>query len=168
MVRHLANHAPAAGRASLGRTQQTQSERSGNTHPRQAVAERKQAAAFTAPGGPRCTASDVSVVFSGRIVEHAVGQGLYAASSSPLHSLNFWAREKTQSNAELDCVLPVNGKLIPVEVKSGASGRLRSQHAFVDASPHSTAVRLYGTNQTYIFPQGDAAICYDARPRNQI
>ncbi len=87
---------------------------------------------------------DISAVFSGRIVEHIVGQELYAASSSPLHTLNFWARDKSQSNAEVDYVLPINGNLIPVEVKSGASGRLRSLHAFINAASHATAVRLYG------------------------
>ncbi len=90
------------------------------------------------------SAADVSAVFSGRIIEHAVGQELYAADSSPLHTLNFWARGKTQSNAEVDYVLPVDGKLIPIEVKSGAGGRLRSLHAFMNAASHTTAVRLYG------------------------
>jgi uncharacterized protein len=90
------------------------------------------------------SAADISTVFSGRIVEHIVGQELYAVSSSPLHSLNFWARDKSQSNAEVDYVLPINDNLIPIEVKSGASGRLRSLHAFVNAAPHAKAVRLYG------------------------
>lgn len=90
------------------------------------------------------TAEDVSAVFAGRIVEHIVGQELYAMSHSPLHTLNFWARDKNQSNAEVDYVLPVEGRLIPIEVKSGATGRLRSLHAFIDAAPHATAVRLYG------------------------
>jgi len=90
------------------------------------------------------SAADVSAVFSGRIVEHVVGQELYALNSSPLHGLHFWARDKTQSNAEVDYVLPIDSRLIPVEVKSGASGRLRSLHAFMNAASHSTAVRLYG------------------------
>jgi predicted AAA+ superfamily ATPase len=87
---------------------------------------------------------DVSAVFSGRIVEHIVGQELYATGNSPLHNLNFWARDKSQSNAEVDYVLPVGDRLIPVEVKQGAGGRLRSLHAFVNASSHKIAVRLYG------------------------
>lgn len=90
------------------------------------------------------SAADISAVFSGRIVEHIVGQELYASSSSPLHTLNFWARDKSQSNAEVDYVLPIQGNLVPVEVKSGASGRMRSLHAFINAAPHATAVRLYG------------------------
>jgi hypothetical protein len=89
-------------------------------------------------------AQDVGAVFSGRIIEHIVGQELFATSNSPLYSLNFWARDKSQSNAEVDYVLPINGKLVPIEVKTGASGRLRSLHAFVNASPHNYAVRLYG------------------------
>ncbi len=90
------------------------------------------------------TTSDVSTVFSGRIIEHIVGQEIYAISSSPLHSLNFWVRNKNQSNAEIDYILPVNGCIIPIEVKSGANGRLRSLHAFINAANHTTAVRLYG------------------------
>lgn len=34
-------------------------------------------------------------------------------------------------------------KLIPVEVKSGATGRLRSLHQFIDIAPHQYAVRFY-------------------------
>ena len=90
------------------------------------------------------SAEDISAVYSGRIVEHIVGQELYATSDSPLHAIHFWARDKAQSNAEVDFVLPVEGKVIPIEVKSGESGRLRSLHAFMDAAPHRTAVRLYG------------------------
>jgi uncharacterized protein len=90
------------------------------------------------------SAPDVSAVFSGRLLEHVVGQELYACNSSPLHSINFWARDKAQSNAEVDYVLPIDGRLIPVEVKSGASGRLRSLHAFINAASHALAVRLYG------------------------
>ena len=36
------------------------------------------------------------------------------------------------------------GLVIPIEVKSGASGRLRSLHSFIDRAAHSTAVRIYG------------------------
>lgn len=90
------------------------------------------------------SAVDVSAVFSGRIIEHAVGQELYAKSHSPLHTLNFWSRDKHQSSAEVDYALVSEGRLIPIEVKAGATGRLRSLHAFMDEAQHTTAVRLYG------------------------
>ena len=33
--------------------------------------------------------------------------------------------------------------IIPVEVKAGAVGKLRSLHQFIEASPHDWAVRFY-------------------------
>jgi uncharacterized protein len=87
---------------------------------------------------------DLSGVFFGKIVEHIVGQELHATSNSPMNKLNFWVREKSQSSAEVDFLVEHKGLVIPVEVKSGATGRLRSLHSFIDKAPHSTAVRVYG------------------------
>lgn len=82
-----------------------------------------------------------SVAF-GRLVEHIVGVMIYSGFSNPSAGLNFWAREKKQSNAEVDFVYQFKGKVIPIEVKSGATGKLRSLHQFVDQSPHQYAVRF--------------------------
>ncbi|MBN2652084.1 MAG: ATP-binding protein [Spirochaetales bacterium] len=82
-----------------------------------------------------------SVVY-GRIVEHIVGQMLMVNLTKPSAKLNFWVREKKQSNAEVDYVVQYQDKIIPVEVKSGASGRLRSLHQFIDQAPHAFAVRI--------------------------
>ncbi|MCX6268415.1 MAG: hypothetical protein NTW16_13820 [Bacteroidetes bacterium] len=57
--------------------------------------------------------------------------------------LNFWVRNKAQSTAEVDFVIPYDELLIPVVVKSGEPGRMRSLHQFMDIAPHSYAVRLY-------------------------
>ncbi|MCP4676234.1 MAG: DUF4143 domain-containing protein, partial [Deltaproteobacteria bacterium] len=86
---------------------------------------------------------DLDGVFQGRVVEHIVGQELLARSNSPMNKLSFWVREKSQSNAEVDFLVEHEGLVIPVEVKSGATGRLRSLHSFIDRAPHSTAVRIY-------------------------
>ena len=85
----------------------------------------------------------ISTVFRGRIAEHIVGQELLTTSFSTLYSLNFWTREKKESSAEVDYVVSHKGMLIPIEVKAGASGKLRSLHQFVDAAPHDWAVRFY-------------------------
>jgi hypothetical protein len=61
----------------------------------------------------------------------------------PFSELNFWAREKSQSQAEVDFVLPFHDRLIPIEVKSGKSGKLRSLHSFIDNCPHNLAIRIY-------------------------
>jgi uncharacterized protein len=46
--------------------------------------------------------------------------------------LHYWQREARASNAEVDYLLPLGDAVIPVEVKSGATGRLRSLRAFLD------------------------------------
>ena len=86
---------------------------------------------------------NIIAIFSGKIVEHLVGQELFAVGNSPLDTVHFWARDKSQSNAEVDFVIRIEDKLIPVEVKSGANVRLRSLHAFLDASDNNIAMRLY-------------------------
>ena len=83
-------------------------------------------------------------VFKGKIAEHIVGQELLAAQDSVLYKLEFWVREKKQSNAEIDFIIRRDENLIPVEVKSGAAGRLRSLHQFMDQAPHPYALRIYG------------------------
>ena len=49
----------------------------------------------------------------------------------------------------MDFVVPWEGKLIPVEIKSGTSGRLRSLHAYMDQAPHDLAVRFYSGKMEY-------------------
>lgn len=87
--------------------------------------------------------SDISETYRGIIAEHIVGQELLASSFSTSKNLYFWTREKADSSAEVDYILPYNGKLIPIEVKSGSIGKLRSLHLFMDNAPHTFAVRVY-------------------------
>ncbi len=79
----------------------------------------------------------------GIIAEHIVGQELLASKSSIMNRLNFWTREKAESSAEVDYILPYKGNIIPIEVKAGAIGKLRSLLRFMDEAPHSIAVRVY-------------------------
>ncbi len=85
----------------------------------------------------------IDTVFEGKIAEHITGQELLAQSESVLEQNVFWVKEKKQSNAEIDFVLQVNGLIIPVEVKSGKTGRLRSLMEFVDLANHPFAIRVY-------------------------
>jgi hypothetical protein len=43
----------------------------------------------------------------------------------------------------VDYVVPFEGQLISVEVKSGADGKLKSLHMFMDLSTHNMAIRFY-------------------------
>jgi len=85
---------------------------------------------------------DLNNIYQGRIIQHLVGQQLQARSSSLLYKPMFWVREKANSNAEVDFVIQHGKYIIPVEVKSGGHGRLRSLHQFIEKSNHPFAVRL--------------------------
>jgi len=43
----------------------------------------------------------------------------------------------------VDLLLQFKGKVIPVEVKSGKTGTLRSLHEFIDMTKSNYAVRIY-------------------------
>jgi len=86
---------------------------------------------------------DLNDFYKGKITEHIVGQELLASNHSFLNSLHFWVRDKKQSEAEIDIMYPYNSAMIPVEVKSGKSGKLRSLLYFLDVSTIDFAVRFY-------------------------
>ena len=67
------------------------------------------------------------------MAEQFVGQELAAAGHSELH---YWAREAKSSSAEVDFLVVVAGQICPVEVKSGAAGRLRSLRLLMDTYPN--------------------------------
>jgi predicted AAA+ superfamily ATPase len=86
---------------------------------------------------------DLDKIHQGKIIEHLVGQELLACQFSPRSQLNFWVREKKTATAEVDYVYPFEGQLIPIEVKSGKEGTLRSLHLFMDQTSHDMAIRFY-------------------------
>ena len=87
--------------------------------------------------------TNLNSVYQGAMVEHLVGQEIFAFQYLSLANLHFWVREKKDSSAEVDYLFPFDGKLIPVEVKSGTEGKLKSLHIFMDMAPHTMAVRFY-------------------------
>ena len=86
---------------------------------------------------------DLHALYKGLLAEHVVGQELICMEPNTRKKQCFWVRQKTQSAAEVDFLLPHAGSVIPVEVKAGKAGRLRSLHQFIDRSPCRLAVRLY-------------------------
>lgn len=69
--------------------------------------------------------TDLLSIYQGAMAEQLVGQEILAAQKS---SLYYWARSAKGSTAEVDYLAAIDGKVIPVEVKSGPAGRLRSLH----------------------------------------
>jgi len=86
---------------------------------------------------------DLNTLYMGRVTENIVAQELLATNNMINQQLKFWVREKPQSNAEVDFVVPFERYIIPIEVKSGKSGTLRSLIQFIDRADHPYAIRLY-------------------------
>lgn len=86
---------------------------------------------------------DLNNLYKGRIAEHVIAQELMANSDNYLQPLLFWVREKSGSNAEVDFLFSTPYGMIPIEVKSGATGHLRSLLVYMDETEVSLAVRLY-------------------------
>ena len=89
---------------------------------------------------------DLNDHYRGKIAEHIVGQEFLSANCNILYSLHFWVRDKKQSDAELDFLYDFHRQMVPVEVKSGTSGKLRSLLQFLEMSDISVAVRFYAGN----------------------
>jgi len=83
------------------------------------------------------------LINQGAIAEQFVGQHLQAMlSDKPNRELNYWLREGCRANAELDFVVALGGNLIPIEVKSGTTGTLKSLHQFMGMKQAPFAVRF--------------------------
>lgn len=87
--------------------------------------------------------SDLSNSYKGAIIPHLVTQELQSLNTFKSSKPNFWVREKSQSSSEVDLVVQHQGKIIPIEIKSGSEGTLRSLHQFIDRTNHPFAVRIY-------------------------
>lgn len=79
-------------------------------------------------------------VYQGKISEQIAAQEIISQTFSR-PALNFWVREK--GAAEIDFLYPHNEFVIPIEVKSGKTGTLRSLNLFMEKSEHPYAVRIY-------------------------
>lgn len=93
----------------------------------------------------------VAVGNAGAVVEAFVGQELLAYSRPwAREELYYWHREARASNAEVDYLLSLGDSVIPIEVKSGATGRLRSLRAFLDEKRSRTpyGIRFCGQHSS--------------------
>lgn len=87
---------------------------------------------------------DLNDYYRGFVVNHGVTQELIANTENTFFKPQFWVRENSNSNAEVDLTYKWNQILIPIEVKSGAKGSLKSLHEYMDVAPHDFAIRFLG------------------------
>lgn len=86
---------------------------------------------------------DLSTAYKGAIIPHLIAQELMSLNVLRVSRPVFWVREKKQSSAEVDLVVQFKSMVIPIEIKSGKEGKLKSLQVFIDAAPHPYAVRLF-------------------------
>ena len=87
--------------------------------------------------------SELALVNSGGIAEQLVGQQLrtlFPPFAPP--SLNYWQRTDAGANAEVDYVIQHGSQVVPVEVKAGSTGSLKSLHQFMQRKKRNLAVRV--------------------------
>lgn len=89
------------------------------------------------------TMRDLSTAYKGAIIPLLITQALLSLQTTRPQKPLFWVREKSQSSAEVDLVVPYQDKAIPIEIKSGKEGRLKSLHQFMEQCGHPYAVRMY-------------------------
>jgi len=87
---------------------------------------------------------DLMQINNGAIAEQFVGQELLAYSNPNIENkLYFWCREEKNSMAEIDFVINNNSNIIPVEVKAGTTGTLKSLNLFMKEKKPKIAVRFW-------------------------
>jgi predicted AAA+ superfamily ATPase len=92
--------------------------------------------------------TDLNLLNKGAITEAFVGQELLAYAPFDLKAqLYYWHREAKSSNAEVDYLIQKQNQIVPIEVKSGAPGKLKSLKIFRDEHRNSEySVRFSSLN----------------------
>lgn len=81
-------------------------------------------------------------LFQGTLAEQVVGQELLAIASDRRDVPSFWYRNQQGATAEVDYCIQCQDRIIPIEVKSGKPGTLKSLQQFMKQVPHDLAIRV--------------------------
>lgn len=76
-------------------------------------------------------------VLGGIAEQFVAGEFIAYADKHKAMQLYYWHREAKSSNAEVDFLCVKNNAIIPVEVKSGTQGGMKSLHLFLSTHPES-------------------------------
>lgn len=86
---------------------------------------------------------DLTLANEGKLAEQFVGQQLIQLFPAyEKAALYYWARDKKNSQAEVDYLWQHHDKIIPIEVKAGSTGRLKSLHMFKEAYRSPFGIRI--------------------------
>ncbi len=88
---------------------------------------------------------ELTAAFQGMLVEQFVAQQLITQTDQQVF---YWARTESGASSEVDFVMVQEGKIIPIEVKSGKSGSLRSLHYLLDKYPNIENAIVFSQAET--------------------
>lgn len=87
--------------------------------------------------------SEISMINRGGMAEQLVGQLLRTITPAYISpAIYYWQRGKKGSEAEVDYILQHEDQVIPIEVKAGTTGTLKSLHQFMKEKHKKMAVRI--------------------------
>lgn len=78
--------------------------------------------------------------YEGKLAEQFVAQQLIAQNND----LKYWARTEPAANAEVDFVVLENNEIMPIEVKAGAKGALKSLHFLLENHKNIQVATVFG------------------------
>ncbi len=97
--------------------------------------------------------NDLMGIYRGALMEQFVGQELIAYQDCfTKPALYYWAREAKNSSAEIDYVCQSGATLVPIEVKAGKTGRLKSLHRFLAEKQQAWGIRISSAPLQYQKP----------------
>ncbi len=86
---------------------------------------------------------DLLLLNDGALAEQFVGQELIATQPNFQElALYFWQRHERNDAAEIDYVIQHHNNILPIEVKSGKTGRLRSLHSFMNINKKTIGIKV--------------------------
>ncbi len=88
-------------------------------------------------------ANNIDMLNKGNIAEAFVGTEMIKYSSAyEKGQVYYWHREKRGSNAEVDYLTQQQGHVVPVEVKSGSTGKMQSLNLFIEERNSPEGIRI--------------------------
>lgn len=86
---------------------------------------------------------DLSMINDGALAEQFIGQHLlYSGLYYETPALFYWVREAKSAAAEIDYLLTCSRQVVPVEIKAGTTGTLKSLHQFLKEKQRHFALRF--------------------------
>lgn len=86
---------------------------------------------------------DLSLINNGALAEQFIGQHLmYGGQYYDAPELYYWVREAKSAAAEIDYLLSHGQQVVPVEIKAGTTGSLKSLHQFLKEKNRHFAIRF--------------------------